>query len=326
VSSRPVPTASLPLDPRLAVRALPVAAAAALAVFAVSTSGFLTVANGQAILLSVAVTVLLSTGLTFITLSGNFVSLSLGATVLGTAALFLASLKFGIVAAILICILGGALVGAIQGAFVGGIGANPIVTTLAASSLIAGLVVGVTHGEAVLPPAGAHSFHALTQTNLIGVPVSAWFALGLVIVAQCVLTWTQYGREVLLVGANRDAARSAGLRTGRVTLIAFAIAGLCAGLGGVLVGARSGQATVGFANTYDFDAITAVVLGGTLVTGGRGAVWRTGLAALALAVLGNVLLLHGMTIYNQLFVKGLIFLGAVSVVSIVRIRKGGRIG
>jgi ribose/xylose/arabinose/galactoside ABC-type transport system permease subunit len=322
LSSRAEAVVAVRLDRAAAARTVLLAAAVALAVFAASTSGFLTVANGQAILLSVAVTVLLSTGLTFITLSGNFFSLSLGATVLGTAALFLVSLKFGIAVSILLCMLGGALVGAIQGVFVGGIRANPIVTTLAASSLITGMILGLTHGEAVLPPDGVRSYHVLTQTNLLEVPVSAWFALLLVIAGQCLLTWTGFGREVLLIGANRAAAHAAGLRTGRIATLAFAISGLCAGLAGVLVGARSGQATVGFVNSYDFDAITAVVLGGSLVSGGRGGVWRTAVAALALAVLGNVLLLHGMNLYNQLFVKGLIFIVAVSAVSIVRLRRG----
>lgn len=306
-----------------------VAGAAALGILAVlaiavSTSGFLTVANGQAIALSVAVTIILAIGLTFITLGGNLFSLSLGATVLGSAALFLASLKFGIVPAILLSLLGGAIVGAMQGAFVGGIEANPIVTTLAASSLIIGLILGLTNGEAVLPPEGATSFHRLTETNVLEIPVSALFALALAVIGQTILTWTRFGRELKLTGANRAAARAAGIPIARIAVIAFCISGACAGLAGVLVGATSGQATVGFVNTYDFDAITAVVLGGTLVSGGRGSVWQTVLAAILLAILGNVLLLRGMGFNDQLFVKGLILVIAIGLAGALRIGREGK--
>jgi ribose/xylose/arabinose/galactoside ABC-type transport system permease subunit len=283
----------------------------ALVVVAVTTEGFLSADNARVVLASVAVTGLLALGATLIMISGNFFSLSFGVTLVASSMVFLASLKFGLVVAMALAIALGALAGVVQGILVGAFGANAIVVTLAFASIGQGVAIWLTDGAAVRPSTASDAYRWLVDSDILGVPMEAVVFLVGAVVLHAVLTATTFGRELYLVGTNKEAARGAGVRVGRVTAIAFVIAGACAGIAGILAGASSSQATLGFTSTYDFDAVTAVLVGGVSIAGGQGSVSRTVLGAFALAILSDVLVLRGAELQTQVLVKGLLVMAAV---------------
>ncbi|HEY0278312.1 MAG TPA: ABC transporter permease [Solirubrobacterales bacterium] len=300
-------------DPRLVLpRAVAVLAAAVMIVAAATTEGFFSSVNYQSILTSMSVTGILAVGLTPIMLSGNYFSLALGATVVTSASAFLAALTFGVVPAILMA-LGLALIfGLVQGVVIGGLRADPIITTIAFSTIATGVALGITGGNAVTPGGDSSAYRSLVDTHIFGVSIEVFIFAGVALLVALLLRWTRWGREVYLLGSSQSAAKTSGLNTFWVVAGAFVLASLCAGVAGIIRGASTGQMTLGFVANYDFDAVTAVLVGGTAITGGRGSVFRTVVGVFVLAVLSDVLLLRGANLETQLFVKGLIVLVVVS--------------
>lgn len=280
--------------------------AAAVLVFAVSTPGFLTLANGRAILASMAVIGIVAVGMSFITISGNLISTTLGTTVVVGSMVFLAALGSGVLTAIVATVLACAAIGAVQGLTVGALDANPIIVTIAFGTLQLGVAQRLTGQSTVYPPAGV-DFDFLAST-VGGLPVAVFVLIGLVIVAELWLRRSRLGAEFVLVGENKRAARAAGLRVTLVATTAFALAGAAAGIAGVLVGAAQRNATLLTSETYTWDAIAAVLVGGMAITGGRGAIYRTVLGALFIAIVSNALLLGGQSTGVQILVRGLVVL------------------
>lgn len=291
---------------RKAVHALLVLAAAVLVAGAVTTDGFLTVDNARAILASMGLVGIVAIGMTAIVLVGSLFSLSLGVTVAVTAMAFLFALRWGAPVAIVLSVALGALLCAVQGSIVGALGANPIIVTIAAGALLKGLATLLSGGTSVYPPADA-GFHALKDT-VLGLPVAIYALVAVAIVVELTLRRTRFGQELLLVGENPHAARTAALPVAWVTTGAFAVAGACCGLAGVFAGALNGSATLQLSGTYTYDAIAAVLVGGTAITGGRGSALRTVGGALVIATLSDLLLLRGYSTGVQIAVKGAIVL------------------
>jgi len=114
------------------------------------------------------------------------------------------------------------------------------------------------------------SFLAFGTGEFLAVPVPVWIAAAVALAGQFVLSSTPFGRQLYALGANRDAARKAGVDTARLTMVVYVISGGCAGLGGLLALSRLGAVSPRFGELYEFEAITAAVLGGTSLYGGRG--------------------------------------------------------
>lgn len=285
--------------------------AAAVVVLAATTQGFFTVDNVRAILSSLGFVGILAVGMTVIMVSGSFVSMSLGLSAAVTAMFFLSSLRFGIAIAILATIALGALIGAVQGAMIGGWGANPIVLTIAAGALQEGIAVAISSGGTITP--GNDSYEFLNNTAL-GLPMSFYVLLVLVAVVAWAMRRTKFGREVFLVGDNRDAARAAGLKLGRIGAGVFGLAGATAAIAGILLASFNQSASLLLEGSLTYDAIAATLVGGASIAGGRGSVWRTLLGALAIATITDLLLLRGYDTGVQILVKGLLVLLVVVLV------------
>lgn len=300
-------------------RALLLFGLAVLAAGALSTEGFLSVANYKAILANVGVLGIVAAGMTFITVSGNLFSLSLGATLTVCSMCFLATLQWGTVTAIGLTVGLGAVSCGIQGALVGVLGANPIIITIGAGALQLGIASKATSQSTVYPPAGAAI--GFLRDTVVGVSISVFVLLVLVVAADFWLRRSRLGREIFLAGENRRAARAAGLRTTRVDVVAFALAGACAGIGGILIGANDGNATLlTGGDRYTYDAIAAVLVGGALITGGRGKTSRTALGAIVVAAVSDMLLLRGYSSGVQTVVTGLLVLLVITTMQLRRTR------
>ncbi len=275
-----------------------------LVIAALTAPGFATKENAKAILSSMGSVGILAVGMSAIMISGNLFSLSLGITATVMAMLYLSLLGLGWVLASLIVLVAGALVCALQGLIIGGINGNPIIVTIGAGSALSGLAAWVSGGKGVYPAGGAST--GPLSSAPFGLSSSVYLLAVLAVLVWLFMTRTSLGRQMYLVGENRPAARAAGLLITRVTCVAFGVAGLCAALAGVYLGAVNKNANLFNGNNVTYDAIAAVLVGGSAVTGGHGSVGRSVLGALVIAAISDVLLLRGYSTGAQIMVKGLV--------------------
>jgi ribose/xylose/arabinose/galactoside ABC-type transport system permease subunit len=288
----------------------------ALIVFgAVATQGFLTINNFSAILTAAAFVGIIAVGSTLIMLSGSLFSISLGTTTAVTAILFMFLLHYGVVAAIVLTLFAGTAIFAIQGALVGLIGANPIIVTIGAGAIQEGIIGWLSPGD-ITPLAGA-SIGFLART-IFGLPFSVYVFLGLALVTDLCMRHTRFGLELYLLGENQPAARAAGLPVALLTTAAFAVAGFCVAVTGVLVAGFAQNVNLQVAGTYTFDAIAAILVGGSAVTGGSGSVGRTVIGALIIATITDMLLLLGASTGMLILVKGVIVVIVVVLLHLAR--------
>jgi simple sugar transport system permease protein/ribose transport system permease protein len=306
-----------PAGSRLALRALAVAVLLAIAVVAVTTDRFLTWDNAKAILNSASLVGIMALGLTFVTLVGSMVSLAVSPTAVIAAMAFLSLLDVGIVPALAIGIVAGAVVTAVQGTIVGAWNANAVILTIGAAFLINGFADKANGGQIVRPAGDGYT--ALNSVAL-GVPIAVYVMIAVAVALQLVLTRTVLGRQILLVGDNREAARAAGVPITRVVTAAFALAGAAFGLGGAFLGAFNQGASTFLEGTLTFDVIAAVLVGGTSIAGGYGSPMRTLGGALAVAAITDLLLLRGLGTGPQIAVKG-VLVAAVVIATQVRLNR-----
>ncbi|MGH7246871.1 MAG: ABC transporter permease [Pseudomonadota bacterium] len=285
-----------------------IAAAAAIAGFALSTNGFLTPLSINALLTAVSFVGCVAVGMTFITLTGNIMSLALGATVSASALIFLAALSFGIMPAFLLALLFSIAITGFQGFLVGYFRANPILVSIAALSLLLGAAAFATGGHRIYP---AGEGIAMFKGRFAGIPVEALCFFATVLAGQFILSWTRIGRLMAMVGSNIRAANAAGIDTTAAITIAYVIAGACAAISGVLLAARYGSGDMELGVGYDYTAIAAVLVGGTGIAGGSGSALRTLVGVTVIATIEVVLLLRGFSEQWQYLITGVIVLAVV---------------
>ena len=287
------------------VLAVRIVAGGTIAAFALGTPGFISPLSINALLNAISLIGCVAVGMTFITLTGNIMSLCLGATVSVSALIFLASLSFGVFAAFLIAVLFGVAITAVQGFLVGSIRANPILVSIAGLSLLIGGAALITGGQRIYPSGeGLQMF----KGRVAGVPVEALYFFATVIIGQFVLSCTRMGREMTMVGSNLRAATAAGIGTTSAITCAYVIAGACSAVSGILLAARYDSGDMELGAGYDYIAIAAVLVGGTSIQGGSGSVLRTLVGVTIIAIIEVVLLLRGFSPQLQYLITGIIVL------------------
>jgi len=274
-----------------------------------SVPGFISSANVHAIMYSVATVGVAAVGMSLITLSGQMFMLSMGATAALSTILFASTLHLGLPLALLLVLLAGAIVGMVQGMMVGLMGANPIIATIAAASILMGIGSLWSGGLTVIGQGDASWLGIGTLFDLV--PNQVVLFILLAVLADLVVERTRVGRELRLIGLNRSAATLAGLRVGPVLVMAFALAGMAAALAGGLIASQATQGNLKLGAGLDFDAIAAVLVGGVAVKGGRGRVMDAAFGAVFLALISNILLITGLSFETQLMVKGLVVMVSV---------------
>jgi simple sugar transport system permease protein/ribose transport system permease protein len=293
-----------------------------LAVAALTTSGFWSTANIRSVLFSGALVGIIACGLTLITLSGSILSMSLGITAAVSAIWFISALDLGLPVAILTTLFLGAGICAAQGVLVGFWGANPIIVTIGAGVVQSGVVQWLTNGASQQPPAGV-DYDFLTDV-VFGIPVAFYILIAVAVSIELMLRRTVLGRTMFLVGANKAAARAAALGVSTATVAAFAIAGACAACTGVLLGATNQSADLNLEADLTFDSIAAVLVVGTVITGGHGSAIRSAFGAMGIAVIISVLVLRGFNPGVRLIVEGVIVLAVVTAAHVARQRTAMR--
>jgi ribose transport system permease protein len=271
-----------------------------------STEAFFSAGNLTNVLRQNAFTAILAAGMSFAILTGG-IDLSVGSVVAlsGVLCADILNRGGGLTAGIGAGLLAGALVGAVNGLVVTRAGIPPFVTSLATMLIVRGAAYKYTDARTIsgLPPAFAALSQGLGPTLVMAlVFASAWL----------LLMRTPFGRHVYATGGNREAAWLAGIRVDGVLLRVYALCGTCAGLAGVLVASRLNAGYPKAGEFYELDAVTAVVVGGTSLFGGRGSIWGTLAGAFFIGILNNGLNLFHVEPYDQLIAKGLVLLAAAS--------------
>ncbi|MFD2421721.1 ABC transporter permease [Amycolatopsis pigmentata] len=276
-----------------------------LVIASVTTDGFATWENAKAIVASVAVIGPVAIAATLIMVSGSLFSLSLGVTAATSGMLFLSLLDRGLLIAIVVTLVAGALVFAAQGWAIGAWGVNPVIITIGAGSLQAAVAAELSGGNNVLAPAGFPGLDLLSR-NVLGLPMGVYLFAAVAAAVHGLLSRTSWGRGIYLVGQNRQAAYVAGLPVTAILTAAFAVAGVCVALAGLVQAASITSANLAAQGTLTFDATAAAVVGGNAVQGGRGSVPRTLAGVMIIATVTDLFLIRGYSTGMQLALKGLL--------------------
>lgn len=300
---------TLPASPRKrALFTIRAAAFVALVGFALLTPGFLTTVSMISLLTTMSFIGCVAIGMTFITLSGNIMSFALGATLGVTTIVFTLCLPLGLFGALLVAFAFSAAVTGFQGFLVGYFRANPIIVSMAALALILGLVTYTTGGRGIYPDGDEAN---ILKGNIGPVPKSLAAFLLTVITGQLILSYTRFGRHIIMVGSNMRAAAAAGIEIWKTVTGAYIVAGLCTAFSAVLMAARYASGDMEHGLGYDYSAISAVLVGGTFIGGGHGSALRTLAGAFIIAVVQGLLILNGFSTQWQYLTIGLIVLGVM---------------
>lgn len=282
------------------------AAVAALAALAFLTPGFTSGPSVLALLTTMSFIGCVAVAMTFVTISGNIMSFCFGATAAATSLVFAATIGWGLFPAVIAALAFGAAVTAAQGFVIGYLRANPIIVSIASLALIYGFAQTATGSESIyLESDGAH---ALIKGKVAGVPIEFVLFLAVAALGQFLLSSTRFGRNVYMTGSSMRAARAAGVRIWRTVTAAYCWAGLFVAVPGIMLATRYNAANMEYGIGYDYDAIAAVLVGGTAIHGGEGSVLRTFAGIVVIAVVQVVLILHGFRQEWQYLITGLIVL------------------
>ena len=264
-----------------------------------------------------SINTVLASGMTFVILTGG-IDLSVGSTLAASAmaALIVSLLPVWGALAIPACLLVGLCVGLVNGALITALSLPPFIVTLGTLTAVRGIARLMGGDNTVF---NAHLNFAWIGNDGIPlggnvvIPWLAVIAFAVVLLSWFVLRQTVLGVRIYAVGGNPAAARLAGIRVGAVLMFVYAASGVLAGLGGVMAAARLYAANgLQLGQSYELDAIAAVILGGTSFVGGIGSIWGTLIGALIIAVLSNGLIIVGVSDIWQFIVKGLGIIGAVT--------------
>lgn len=273
---------------------------------------FLKVSNLTNVIRQISVNILLACAMTLVIIIGG-IDLSVGSIIAISGCLsagFITFNNMNSVAAILLAILIGTIVGGLNGIMISRTKIPPFIVTLATMNIGRGAIRVYTHSKTILVDDALYSF--LGEGRLLGeLPIQFIFIVFAIVFCGLILNRTKFGRNIYAVGDNRQAAEYTGINVKRVIFFVFVISGFMASLAGILTCTRtySGQPNVG--TGAEMDAISAVVLGGTSMTGGVGTVGGTVIGCLVIGIMNNGMNLMGIDSSWQYVVKGIVVLLAV---------------
>jgi ribose transport system permease protein len=276
----------------------------------ISSDNFLTSDNIRNILVSSSVLGVVTVGMTFVIIGGG-IDLSVGALVALASvwATTVATQDYGPVVMVLCAMLVGVGAGLVNGALIAYGRLVPFIVTLAMLASARGLAAKMADNQTQI--VDQQAIKNIARTDVVGVPLLV-VILGLVVaLGWFLLNRTTFGRRTFAIGGNAEAARLAGIDVKRHTLFLYALSGLCCGIAAVMLIARTTTGSSTHGNLYELDAIAAVIIGGTLLSGGRGTLIGSFLGVLVFQTITNIFILNNLATEVQNIAKGLIIVAAV---------------
>ena len=273
---------------------------------------FLTVDNLLNVLRQVSISALIAFGMTFVILTGG-IDLSVGSTLALTGAVAATLLASGTdpILAMLAALALGLILGAINGVIITKGKVAPFIATLATMTIYRGLTLVYTDGRPVSGLGDSVAFQMFGKGYFLGIPVPVVTMILAFVILYFILHKTTFGRRVYAVGGNEEASKLSGINPDRVKIAVYAITGFLAAVSALIITSRLNSAQPTAGESYELDAIAAVVLGGTSLTGGKGWIFGTLVGALIIGVLNNGMTLIGVSSFFQQVVKGVVILLAV---------------
>ena len=284
-----------------------------MAVITIINSNFLTANNLLNLLLQVTSNALIAFGMTFVILTGG-IDLSVGSILALSSALTAGLLGSGmpVTLAILISLILGCILGMMNGLLISYGKLAPFIVTLATMTIFRGATLVYTNGNPITKGlSDTFLFQFLGQGYIVGIPFPVIIMFIVFIVLYVLLHKTAFGKSVYAIGGNEKAAYISGVKLNKVKIIIYSISGIMASISGLIITSRLSSAQPTAGASYEMDAIAAVVLGGTSLSGGKGRILGTLIGALIIGVLNNGLNIIGVSAFWQQVVKGVVILIAV---------------
>ena len=284
-----------------------------MAVITIINSNFLTANNLLNLLLQVTSNALIAFGMTFVILTGG-IDLSVGSILALSSALTAGLLGSGmpVTLAILISLILGCILGMVNGLLISYGKLAPFIVTLATMTIFRGATLVYTNGNPITKGlSDTFLFQFLGQGYIVGIPFPVIIMFIVFIVLYVLLHKTAFGKSVYAIGGNEKAAYISGVKLNKVKIIIYSISGIMASISGLIITSRLSSAQPTAGASYEMDAIAAVVLGGTSLSGGKGRILGTLIGALIIGVLNNGLNIIGVSAFWQQVVKGVVILIAV---------------
>ncbi|MED3624478.1 ribose ABC transporter permease RbsC [Neobacillus thermocopriae] len=281
-------------------------------IVSVLNPSFLEPLNILNLLRQVAINALIAFGMTFVILTGG-IDLSVGAILALSSSLMAGMIVSGVdpILAILIgCVLG-ALMGVVNGLLITKGKMAPFIATLATMTILRGLTLVYTEGNPITGLGDHYLFQLFGRGYFLGIPVPAVTMILTFVVLYILLHKTPFGRKTYAIGGNEKAALISGIKVPNVKVMIYALSGLLSALAGAILTSRLNSAQPTAGTSYELDAIAAVVLGGTSLSGGKGRIFGTLIGALIIGTLNNGLNLLGVSSFYQMVVKGIVIIIAV---------------
>lgn len=277
----------------------------------VMTDKFATVTNFFNVVRQISINLYLACGMTFIILLGG-IDLSVGSVIAISGCISAGMVTWAglpVPAAILIGIVCGSLVGLFNGYVVSSTTIPAFIVTLATMNIGRGIARIYTNAQTISVMDDAYTFWG--KGKIAGIPIQLFLIIAVVALCSFILNRTRLGKHIYATGGNRTAAEYSGINTRRVTLFVFVFSGLLASLAGVWTVGRTFSATMVMGQSAEMDAIAAVVLGGTSMSGGKGSISGTVIGVIIIGVLNNGMNLLGIDSSWQYVVQGIVILIAV---------------
>jgi len=301
---------------------------ALLVVVAVTSPRLFTPENLLNILRSVTLLGLVSIGAAFVTYGRHYVDLSIPQIMATSGMVTVSALPLGIAIALALGLLAGMCIGTVNGFVIGYKRVNPIIWTLAIAFFFDGLIRWLYHGNQVYPDAdtaAGAAFLSLAQLKVLRfLPLSTATAIVAAIVGHLLMRHTRFGAEVRLTGSAYNVAKLSGVHVRRIVFGTFLLNSITASVAGIFLTSMNRQGTFDTGAGYDFNTLTAVVLGGVRLEGGSGSMIGVVGAVLFIGVLANYMTLMGVGSFGQMLAKGAVFILAVAVAGYLARRSGGR--
>jgi len=293
----------------------------------VVSAKFLMAENLLTILNAVALLGIVASGMAFVTYSGHLADLSLPSIIAFSGIITVAALPWGLPAALLCGAAAGLLIGAMNGLVVGWFRANPILWTLAVAFFMEGFMRFTWSNNQVYPDitpgSSGEAFIGIFRMEVGPLPLIVVVMLLMLGMGQLVMTQTRFGRETRYVGSSRAAARTSGIHVPRVVMLNFLVAAFAASVGGIFITSMNKMGVFYLGQGYDFKAVTAVVIGGVMLSGGRGNMLGVLGGVLVIGLLTNIMTFMDITAFWQNVITGVVFIAVVGLQQ-YRLRVGGR--
>lgn len=254
---------------------------------------------------------LVAMGMTFVIIAAGF-DLSVAAVfALGAVAYVGLGQDMSLGLAFILVILIGMAAGVVNGVIITKVRVNAFVATLGTASIFSGIAY-IASGSQTLSSTKSSITH-LGLDDWLGIQIPIWFLVGALVIGGVLLALTVFGRSVYSVGGNREAARLAGLRVDLITIVTYVIVGAMAALAGILSASTTGIAAANEGAEITLAAIAIVIIGGTSLFGGEGAMWRTAIGLAIFAMIDHLFILMNVNTPGQLLAKGVIVILAVAI-------------